>query len=132
MKININLSDAVTKDAPTSADQWQLVTDSLFDLYNNTTTAEGTDNKTDTARFYYTGVLAPGKTSSMLIDSVELDESVTNDMFKRFDFDLNVGLKSAQIAYDDAGNVTAEAANATLDANATNPDANGKVTWTTK
>ena len=55
-------------------------------------------------------------------------------MFKSFDFDLNVALKSAQIAYDADGNVTADAtteldANAKLPANATTDSA---VNWTLK
>ena len=71
----------------------------------------------------------------MLIDSVELDESVTNDMFKSFDFDLNVALKSAQIAYDADGKITPTAANSTLDANATvaTPSSiDSAVNWTLK
>ena len=68
---------------------------------------------------YYTSILGGGETSAQLIDSVELDSSVTDDMFKRFDFDLNVALKSAQIAYDTDGNITTDAADTLLDANAT-------------
>ena len=78
-----------------------------------------TPNGNDTtAYFYYTSILGAGQTSAQLIDSVELDSSVTDDMFKRFDFDLNVALKSAQIAYDTDGNITTDAATL-LDANAT-------------
>ena len=81
-----------------------------------------------------TSILGAGETSAQLIDSVELDSSVTDDMFKRFDFDLNVALKSAQIAYDADGNVTADAtteldAKAVLPASATTDSA---VNWTLK
>ena len=104
LKININLSDKVTVDAPTSNDQWQLTP----------------DNVDKTAYFYYTGILGAGETSSKLIDSVELDSSVTEDMFKYFDFDLNVALKSAQIAIaDDGATILTTAADNTLDADAT-------------
>ena len=126
IKININLSDDVGT-LGTTADKWQLLPETLVDTNG--------DNKTDTARFYYTGILDAGETSSMLIDSVELDESVTNDMFKSFDFDLNVALKSAQIAYDADGKITPTAANSTLDANATvaTPSSiDSAVNWTLK
>jgi len=135
LKININLSDdVVTTTTGNEADKWELLPETLVDQYNNETTALGQDNKNDTAKFYYTGILGAGETSSKLIDSVELDKSVTNDMFKSFDFDLNVALKSAQIAYDADGNVTADAtteldANAKLPANATTDSA---VNWTLK
>lgn len=105
LKININLSDSVTA-TPTSNDQWQIMPDYI-----------GVDK---TAYFYYTGILGAGETSSKLIDSVELDSSVTEDMFKYFDFDLNVGLKSAQIAMaNDGATILTTAADSTLDANAT-------------
>ncbi len=95
LKINIKLSDDVTTVGGT-ADKWQLLPDYI-----------GEDK---TAYFYYTGILEGGETSTKLIDSVELDSSVTEDMFKYFDFDLNVALKSAQITYDADGKITADAA----------------------
>ena len=102
LKININLADVVTTTG--TADKWQLLPDPV---------------NGGTAYFYYTSILGGGETSAQLIDSVELDSSVTDDMFKRFDFDLNVALKSAQIAYDTDGNITTDAADTLLDANAT-------------
>jgi len=118
IKININLSDDVGI-LGTTADKWQLLPNPV---------------NGGIAYFYYTSILGAGETSAQLIDSVELDSSVTDDMFKRFDFDLNVALKSAQIAYDADGNVTADAtteldANAKLPANATTDSA---VNWTLK
>ena len=102
LKININLADVVTTTG--TADKWQLLPNPV---------------NGDTAYFYYTSILGGGETSAQLIDSVELDSSVTDDMFKRFDFDLNVALKSAQVAYDADGNITTDASDTLLDANAT-------------
>lgn len=84
LKININLSDAVTTAGGT-ANMWQ-----------HTPTA----NDDDIATFYYTSILEGSETSSKLVDSVELDPSVTADMYKAFDFDLNVAMKSVQVNYD--------------------------------
>lgn len=83
IKINIKLSNAVTTQGGTK-DQWQILP----------STVAG-----NVAKFYYTGILLGGETSSQLIDSVTLDKSVTQDMYKSFDFDLDVALKSAQITY---------------------------------
>ena len=76
------------------AEKWQLLPTALEDT---TVPADGTK---DTATFYYTSILGGGKTSKQLVDSVELDSSVTQDMYKSFDFDLDVTLKSAQMLYD--------------------------------
>ena len=118
IKININLADVVTTTG--TADMWQLLP-----------TPNGNDT---TAYFYYTSILGAGQTSAQLIDSVELDSSVTDDMFKRFDFDLNVALKSAQITYDADGEITTDATNE-LDANATlvtPTSVDSVVNWTLK
>ena len=118
--INIKLSDAVTT-AGGVADKWQLNPSAT--LTNNT------------AEFYYTGILEGGETSSKLIDSVELDSSVTKDMYKFFDFDLNVALKSAQITYGN-DNETILATAATEELGKTPTLANAKdlgtaLTWPT-
>ena len=118
LKININLSDAVTTDGDV-ADKWQLLPDPV---------------NGGTAYFYYTSILGAGQTSAQLIDSVELDSSVTDDMFKRFDFDLNVALKSVQIAKDADGKITTDATTE-LDANATlvtPTSVDSVVNWTLK
>lgn len=118
IKINIKLSDAVTT-AGGVADQWQLLP---------------TDpSATNVATFYYTGILGGGETSSKLIDSVELDASVTDDMYKSFDFDLNVALKSAQISTESDGvTINTDAAVQELNATPTltnNKDVNTAITW---
>ena len=118
LKININLADAVTTDGDV-ADKWQLLPDPV---------------NGGTAYFYYTSILGAGQTSAQLIDSVELDSSVTDDMFKRFDFDLNVALKSAQITKDADGKITTDATTE-LDANATlvtPTSVDSVVNWTLK
>ena len=117
LKININLSDDVVTTGGV-ADKWQLLPNPVVD---------------DTAYFYYTSILGPSETSAQLIDSVELDSSVTEDMFKRFDFDLNVGLKSAQIAMaNDGKTILTTAADTTLDATAAltdNTSVDTPITW---
>ena len=63
----------------------------------------------DVAEFYYMGILEGGETSSKLIDSVTLSSKATTDMYKSFDFDINVAMKSVQVAYDENNNITATA-----------------------
>lgn len=53
------------------------------------------------ARFYYNEVLEAGITSGKLIDKVKLDNGTTANDYKNLTFDLNVGLKSAQVTYAD-------------------------------
>ena len=117
--IYINLADVVTTAG--EKDKWQLLP---------TTVAN------NTAYFYYTGILEAGETSSKLIDSVELDKNATQDMYKSFDFDLNVELKSAQITYaDDQKTILTTAAGDELDANPSlyeNTNIETAVAWTAK
>ena len=58
-----------------------------------------TDNTTK-ASFYLNKILEAGETSKKLVDSVELDSSVTQYAYKDLIFDLNVALDSAQITFD--------------------------------
>ena len=97
--IYINLSNDVVTNT-TVADKWQLIP-----------IVSGAAADT-TAHFYYTGILEAGESSAKLIDSVELADTVTQDAYKSFDFDLNVNLDSAQITYaDDQKTIIADAAN---------------------
>jgi len=137
LKIYINLSDnVVTYGGETN--KWQLLNPELDDLYS--TNADGVidykpDNPSvkDTAVFYYTSILEGGKTSTKLVDSVTLDSAVTQDMYKYFDYDLNVALKSAQVNYaEDNETIKADATPAELNATATlsnNKDINTAITW---
>ena len=121
INIYVNLSDKVTTATPDSNDLWQLVPS-----YIGTNAPQ--------ADFYYTGILDGGATTSMLVDSIELDKSVTQDMFKYLDFDLNVVLTSAQIAMDgDGQTILTTAADETITgakATLANPkDEDTVVTW---
>ena len=113
IKIYINLADVDTIGG--TANKWQLLPESLEDVYKNTlntnvnTITKEPDGKTDTASFYYTSILGGGETTAKLIDSVELDKNVTQDMFKYFDFDLNVDLNSVQVTFDQNGNYSTDA-----------------------
>jgi len=103
LKININLANDVT--AGGTAEKWQALPNPIA---NNE------------AVFYYTSILEGGETSAKLIDSVELDASATQDMYKSFDFDLNVALQSAQINYaDDNETILATATTSELGRTAT-------------
>jgi len=100
--VHIGLKNDVTTGG--EADKWQLLP---ADEYTKFT------NPADTAVFYYTSLLAGGETSAQLIDYVTLDKSVTQDMYKYFDFDLDIDLNSAQVTYaKDNTTVTDEAAEA--------------------
>ena len=126
LRIYVNLSDDVVTrtefdvipEDEDKADKWLLMPDYIG----------GPD---ETAHFYYTSILGGGKTTSQLIDSVELDSGVTQDMYKYFDFDLNVELDSAQVAYDNAGNATADAADSEINGArvADIDETNNVVTW---
>lgn len=117
LKINIKLSDNVVT-AGGVADKWQLAPNPIVD---------------NVAKFYYTSILEGGETSSKLVDSVKLDDSVTADMYKSFDFELNVALKSAQITYaDDNETILPDAATQEIGRTPTltNPtDINTALTW---
>lgn len=116
LKININLSNDVTTGG--TAGKWQLLPSTIDD---------------DTAHFYYTSILGPGETSSKLIDSVELDGSATQEMYKSFDFDLNVALNSAQVVYgEDQTTILPTAATEEIGKTPTlanNQDINTALTW---
>ncbi|WP_295078279.1 BsaA family SipW-dependent biofilm matrix protein [Ruminococcus sp.] len=117
LKVNIYLSDDVVT-AGGEADKWQLSPNPISD---------------DVAKFYYTSILDGGETSSKLVDRVELDGSATQDMYKSFDFDVNVALKSAQITYaEDNETILGTAATSELNKTPTltDPkDINTALTW---
>ena len=101
--VNIKLTENAINNAATAADKWQMVTVPMAATgtpsgQNQVVGYDSTDYRfdKDTAYFYYTSVLESGETSSQLIDSVELDSSVTQYAFKDIDFDLNIGLNSVQ------------------------------------
>jgi hypothetical protein len=57
-------------------------------------------NNTENVDFYLKKILTAGETSHKLIDSVEMDSSMTSKSYKDLTFDLNVGLDSVQVTYD--------------------------------
>ena len=127
LKIYINLDNVVTDGGV--AHKWQIVPVGTENLNDETA-------NTDTATFYYTSILGAGKTSTKLIDSLELASDVTQDMYKSFDFDLDVALDSRQITYKyDANNVEVIGDDALVGFGATvkldnNKDVDTALTWT--
>ena len=81
-------------------------------------TFDQSTDKTEKASFYLNTILNAGVTSDKLIDSVELADTVTAGAYKDLTFDLNVGLKSAQISYaDDQVTITSAAVDSDTDFN---------------
>ena len=130
LKIYINLSDNVVTTGGV-ADKWQLLDTNLDNFYP--AAPNTADALADTAVFYYTSILEGGETSEKLIDSVELDAGVTQGMYKYFDYDLNVALKSAQVTYAaDGETILATATPKELNATAAlsnDKDINTPITW---
>ena len=109
--------DVVT--AGGTANKWQMLPTTV-------------DTTTNEAEFYHTSILEGGETSAKLIDSVTLDARTTQDMYKYFDFDLNVALDSVQVNYADNGDLLADGTASELGASVTFEDAqdiNAALTW---
>ena len=99
--INVNLANI---GDGTVADQWQYIA------------GQG---------FYYTDDVEPGETTTPLIDSVALDNSVQAGAYTNMDFDLTVKLNSVQVTLDDnekEGVDSAKALDTNANAAATNTD----------
>ncbi|MCD8328914.1 MAG: BsaA family SipW-dependent biofilm matrix protein [Ruminococcus sp.] len=60
------------------------------------------DSTDDTWIFYYNHVLSAGTTSELLVTDMQLDESVSQDAYTSFTYDLVVGLDSVQVVTVDA------------------------------
>ncbi|MCC8192317.1 MAG: BsaA family SipW-dependent biofilm matrix protein [Ruminococcus sp.] len=60
------------------------------------------DDATDTWTFYYLHILSAGTTSELLVTDMQLDESVSQDAYTSFTYDLVVGLDSVQVVTVDA------------------------------
>ena len=80
---------------PSFASYWQIE-----DGVKTKAVAPADQETQEMVSFYLKHILDEGKTSEKLIDSVTLSPD-TQNVFKSFDFDLNVGLDSAQITYAD-------------------------------
>ncbi len=85
--MNIALNGTWTQ----SGDTW--VSDDWTGVYDDTT---------DTWTFYYNHVLSAGTTSELLVTDMQLDESVSQDAYTSFTYDLVVGLDSVQVVTVDA------------------------------
>lgn len=72
----------------------------LDDAWNTYWEIDSDTNGTTDVDFYLKKVLLAGETSHKLIDGVELVNTVGSKDYKDLTFDLNVGLKSAQVTYD--------------------------------
>lgn len=116
IKINVALVGDNVVDAGGTADKWQRIP---------TTGANTT--------FYYTNDLESGSTSSQLVDSVQLDETVTVNDYIAFDFDLNVKMDSIQVTMDSEGKETYQSvasAWAVTSGDAATPAYVSAATWT--
>ena len=109
----------------------------LDDNWDQYWTMDPDTNGTTDVDFYLNKVLEAGETSHKLIDSVEFDKDVAAGAYKELTFDLNVGLDSIQVTYDEnqrgytTDAVNADANFAGMKAAVTAADANGNnVTWT--
>ncbi|MCR4760923.1 MAG: BsaA family SipW-dependent biofilm matrix protein [Oscillospiraceae bacterium] len=60
------------------------------------------DSTNDTGYFYYNHILDAGATTPKLVDSVTLNQDVTQEAYKDLQFDLSVILDSIQITPDEA------------------------------
>ena len=104
------------------------------DVTTNWTRDDAEDHKS--VDFYLNKILEAGETSEKLIDYVKLDSNVNSLDYKNLVFDLNVGLDSVQVTYDEnQRDYTATAVNVddnNFDLVATVGDDNSKVTWATK
>lgn len=87
IKDNIIINVALADTVGTGAENWTVKAPT------------GTENYT----FYYNNDVEEGATTSQLVDSLELDSSITQDDYIAFDFDLNVFMESAQVTMTDEG-----------------------------
>ena len=111
---------------PSFASYWQIE-----DGVKTKAVAPADQETQEMVSFYLKHILDEGKTSEKLIDSVTLSPD-TQNVFKSFDFDLNVALDSAQITYaDDQKTITTEAvtANSEFKMKPTVDQSTKAVTW---
>ena len=90
---------------------------------------------TEQVDFYLRKILGAGETSKRLVDSIEFDKDVNANMYKNLVFDLNVGLDSVQVTYEnDQNTLSTEAVKSddsfTLKPTLADPtDINTAITW---
>jgi predicted ribosomally synthesized peptide with SipW-like signal peptide len=138
-----NAKDMFQVNRTTGAGSGVLINIALDNLGSGTGNAEKWTAITDagkTTTFYYNNDLEEGATTSMLVDSVEMDSTVTQNDYIAFDFDLNVLMESVQVTVAENGDegfttVTPWAATGTtnIGANGAGTVTNGEIdliTWT--
>lgn len=147
---NANLTGATINDATKTVAEWKIIAGSTFaaeknaELNSNSTPitiyinlAEGYDAEwefdtstdgTPSAVFYLKKILEASKTSEKLVDSVKLADTVTAGSYKDMTFDLNVGLESAQVTFDENNNIKTDAIT-TWSKQATVNQSNKTVSW---
>lgn len=86
---------------------------------------EWTWNKNEKA-FYYNDTLKAGEATEKLIDSLELDENVTEAAYVNLEYDLTITTESVQVTTDANGDQTADAVEWTLEPSLTLSE--GKIT----
>lgn len=91
IKINVKLANLDNAPTASTAETWSVID----------AAATNPDKKWT---FYYNNDVEEGASTTKLIDYVELDESVKDEAFLAFDFDLNVFMESVQVVLDEQGN----------------------------
>lgn len=95
--------DKIYKDAIAALNATSTITIyvNLDEDYANSWHFDQATVGTKKASFYLKSILEKGKTSNMLVKSIELSNEVKAGQYKDMTFDLNVGLKSIQVTYED-------------------------------
>ncbi|MCD7773357.1 MAG: BsaA family SipW-dependent biofilm matrix protein [Ruminococcus sp.] len=93
-----NSGDEIIMNIALAGDDWSGSAGS----YTSTDLTAVYDIGSDTWTFYYNHVLSAGTTSELLVTDMQLDESVSQDAYTSFTYDLVVGLDSVQVVTVDA------------------------------
>lgn len=91
-------------DTEENTDDDIVINIKLDDDWTTNWTFDSTNNA-----FYYNDTVKAGKTSEKLIDSIELDSSVSNEAYQSFEYNLKVTADSVQVVKNEAGEDTNEA-----------------------
>lgn len=86
-----------------------IVNINLVSNWNTYWTFDKTENV-----FYYNDTVKAGDASKRLIESLELDDSVSNEAYYSFDYNLKITADSVQVVTGENGKQTADAVNWTL------------------
>ncbi len=108
IKINVYLANilgaaSIPTDSTATKDSGLEWATASTDAESWTPVFTGGVASTTPVTFYYNNDLEEGCTTERLVDSVELDSSVTQDDYLTFDFDLNVFMESVQVTTGEDG-----------------------------